>query len=194
MAPPTLLPSRREALLLGVAAAGCSPGGTEPTGDLPATDARDEASADARATDAQELQRVDAAIDDLPTPRDAPRDMPAADRGPPCALDPPWVPSLPLDEVPDRGAAVDYDRYMVIARDEGGVYAYTAICTHQRCVIYVEEGGTRCPCHDSTFDVDGRRTGGPASRALTNHPVRVCGGRVWVDPSHAVPAGTRTEA
>jgi Rieske Fe-S protein len=113
------------------------------------------------------------------------------DRGPPCGIEFPFVASLPVDEIPNPGAAVDYDLYVVLARDDRGLYAYTAVCTHQRCIVVVDNEGTRCPCHDSAFDADGVVTRGPATRALPNHPVRICEGRVFVDRTHVVSAGTR---
>jgi Rieske Fe-S protein len=101
------------------------------------------------------------------------------------------VASLTVEEIPNPGAVVDYDLYVVLARDDRGLYAYTAVCTHQRCIVVVDNAGTRCPCHDSTFDPDGAVTQGPATRALPNHPVRICEGRVFVDRTHVVSAGTR---
>ncbi|MBK6534342.1 MAG: Rieske (2Fe-2S) protein [Deltaproteobacteria bacterium] len=123
--------------------------------------------------------------------RGRPADVAREDRGPPCGIEYPFVASLPVDEIPNPGAAVDYDLYVVLARDDRGLYAYTAMCTHQRCVVVVDNDGTRCPCHDSVFDADGAVTQGPATRALPNHPVQVCDGRVFVDRTHVVSAGTR---
>ncbi len=124
-------------------------------------------------------------------PTDLPRDVAREDRGPPCGIEVPFVASLTVEEIPNPGAVVDYDLYVVLARDDRGLYAYTAVCTHQRCIVVVDNAGTRCPCHDSTFDPDGAVTQGPATRALPNHPVRICEGRVFVDRTHVVSAGTR---
>jgi Rieske Fe-S protein len=80
-----------------------------------------------------------------------------------------------------------------VARDARGLYAFSAVCPHEGCVVQITRGAsTTCPCHDSTFDDDGDWTGGPARRPLLNHPVQVCEGRVYVDRSLGIPLGTRT--
>jgi thiosulfate dehydrogenase (quinone) large subunit len=56
--------------------------------------------------------------------------------------------------------------------------AYLAACTHQGCPITPADSGFRCPCHGSTFDGDGQVTGGPATKPLTNVPVKVVDGQV----------------
>jgi len=56
--------------------------------------------------------------------------------------------------------------------------AFLAACTHQGCPITPAGAGFRCPCHGSTFDGDGQVTAGPATRPLTNVPVRVVDGQV----------------
>jgi len=49
---------------------------------------------------------------------------------------------------------------------EGRYQAISAVCTHQGCLVNAAKNGFRCPCHGSTYDRDGERTGGPAPRAL----------------------------
>jgi thiosulfate dehydrogenase [quinone] large subunit len=56
--------------------------------------------------------------------------------------------------------------------------AFLATCTHQGCPITPAGSGFRCPCHGSTFDGNGQATGGPATKPLTNVPVRVVDGQV----------------
>ncbi len=47
--------------------------------------------------------------------------------------------------------------------------ALSLVCTHQGCVIGVEDNGSfRCPCHGSTFTDAGAVTQGPAERPLDN--------------------------
>jgi Rieske Fe-S protein len=186
---PDARPTRRTVLLTGAAAMGCAMEPSTRVTDRPApTDEGDVSPGVDAAMDAGAPQDVTA---DRVPPRDVPRDVAREDRGPPCGIEVPFVASLPVDEIPNPGAAVDYDLYVVLARDDRGLYAYTAMCTHQRCVVVVDNDGTRCPCHDSVFDADGAVTQGPATRALPNHPVRVCEGRVFVDRTHVVSAGTR---
>jgi Rieske Fe-S protein len=57
------------------------------------------------------------------------------------------------------------------ARRSAGVLAFSAICTHQGCVVsgYLPaEHNLMCPCHFSKFDVldSGHVAGGPAPRPL----------------------------
>ena len=90
------------------------------------------------------------------------------------------------------GGVVDYRISVVVARDARGLYAFSAVCPHNGCIVRSESGAsTICPCHDSTFDDDGDWIMGPARRPLLNHPVEVCDGRVYVDRSLGVPVGTR---
>jgi thiosulfate dehydrogenase (quinone) large subunit len=56
--------------------------------------------------------------------------------------------------------------------------AFLATCTHQGCPITATGPGFRCPCHGSTFDGDGKVTGGPATKPLVKVPVRVVDGQV----------------
>ena len=131
-------------------------------------------------------------VTDVPAAQDVP-DVPSADAGPPCGLEDPFRASVPLSAVPSPGGVVDLGINVVVARDARGLYAFSAVCPHEGCVVRITRGAsTICPCHDSTFDDDGDWTGGPARRPLLNHPVRVCEGRVYVDRSLGVPLGTRT--
>jgi cytochrome b6-f complex iron-sulfur subunit len=59
--------------------------------------------------------------------------------------------------------------------------ALNAICTHETCTItgfgnqnYV------CPCHGSTFDLNGRVLGGPASTALRQYPTQFSSGTLTI--------------
>jgi len=55
--------------------------------------------------------------------------------------------------------------------------ALGAICTHQTCTITgFSNQNYVCPCHGSTFDVNGRVLGGPAPAALRQYPTQFTGG------------------
>ncbi|WP_439379705.1 TQO small subunit DoxD [Amycolatopsis lexingtonensis] len=56
--------------------------------------------------------------------------------------------------------------------------AFLAACTHQGCPVTPAGSGFGCPCHGSTFDGNGQVTGGPATKPLTDVPVRVVDGQV----------------
>lgn len=131
-------------------------------------------------------------VTDVPAAQDV-TDVPRVDAGPPCGLEDPYRASVPLSAVPSPGGVLDLGINVVVARDARGLYAFSAVCPHEGCVVQITRGAsTICPCHDSTFDDDGDWTGGPARRPLLNHPVQVCEGRVYVDRSLGVPLGTRT--
>jgi cytochrome b6-f complex iron-sulfur subunit len=55
--------------------------------------------------------------------------------------------------------------------------ALSAICTHQTCVITGFENQTYvCPCHGSTYDINGHVTGGPAPASLHQYPAQFANG------------------
>lgn len=68
------------------------------------------------------------------------------------------------------GRASGYPNPIVIARVRSDQFAVLdAICTHERCVVDYNALNLTldCPCHGSTYEVDGRVINGPAVRALT---------------------------
>lgn len=55
--------------------------------------------------------------------------------------------------------------------------ALSAICTHQTCTIAGFSNQTYvCPCHGSTFDINGRVLGGPAPTSLHQYPTQFTDG------------------
>ena len=55
--------------------------------------------------------------------------------------------------------------------------ALTSICTHETCTITGFGSQTYvCPCHGSTFDVNGRVLAGPAPSALRSFPTQFAAG------------------
>lgn len=68
------------------------------------------------------------------------------------------------------GQARGYPNPIVIAHVNDTTYAaLDAICTHMRCTVGYNALNLSldCPCHGSTYEVDGRVINGPALRALT---------------------------
>jgi len=81
-------------------------------------------------------------------------------------------------DVPVGGGVVLEGRRMVITQPKAGtIKAFTAVCTHQGCVVAdVSNGTINCPCHGSRFKVaDGSVANGPATRALRQISVTVDG-------------------
>lgn len=75
--------------------------------------------------------------------------------------------------------------FVEVAR--GRVRCQTAICTHLGCTVNSAQTGFKCPCHGSTYDLDGRNTGGPAPRPLTHFKIyKGVTGDLLVDKSHVI--------
>ena len=53
-------------------------------------------------------------------------------------------------------------------RDAAGIYAMTAICTHNGCTVAYAAASHdfACPCHMSTYDLNGNVTAPPAPAPL----------------------------
>ncbi|WP_030544645.1 ubiquinol-cytochrome c reductase iron-sulfur subunit [Streptomyces albus] len=96
------------------------------------------------------------------------------------------TPSAPVDlgaadEVPVGGARLYREQRVLVSRPAEDEYqAFSAVCTHQRCVLSAVEGtGADCACHGSRFDTQtGKVLRGPATKALPAVPVSVKDGRL----------------
>lgn len=70
----------------------------------------------------------------------------------------------------------------VLFRTKTGVFAYSAICTHQGCTVTYKASTKKltCPCHGAQFDpfANGSVTTGPAETPLAKVKVKINGG--WV--------------
>jgi naphthalene 1,2-dioxygenase system ferredoxin subunit len=69
--------------------------------------------------------------------------------------------------------------------DDGSVYAINNLCTHgnaKLCDGFVEGHHVECPFHQALFDVrDGSVGCGPATEPAKSWPVKIEGGRVYLD-------------
>lgn len=67
---------------------------------------------------------------------------------------------------------------------EGEVFATDNLCTHgnaRLCDGFLDGHEIECPLHQGKFDVrDGRALCDPVTEAVRSHPVRIEGGRVFV--------------
>ncbi|MEW2415591.1 Rieske (2Fe-2S) protein [Streptomyces sp. NPDC046866] len=78
--------------------------------------------------------------------------------------------------VPVGGGTVLKEQKLVVTQPTAGSYrCFTAVCTHQGCLVNKVENGTiDCPCHGSRFRVtDGAVTHGPATRPLAEQKITV---------------------
>lgn len=77
-------------------------------------------------------------------------------------------------------------------RDDRGVYAISATCTHLGCAVSRAAKGFECPCHGSKFEATGKVIAGPAPRALAWLEVgRSPDGQLVIFADNEVAAGTR---
>ncbi|HEY2832108.1 MAG TPA: Rieske (2Fe-2S) protein [Sporichthyaceae bacterium] len=88
----------------------------------------------------------------------------------------------PTSDIPVNGGKIFDDQKIVVTQPKKGEFlAFSAVCTHQECVLADCDGGTiNCGCHNSSFSItDGHPLGGPATVALPKKKVQVAGGKVY---------------
>jgi nitrite reductase/ring-hydroxylating ferredoxin subunit len=103
------------------------------------------------------------------------------------------TPTAPVDlgtpgDVPVGGARLyREDKVVVYCPAKGEYKGFSAVCTHQGCVLTdVVRTTGECACHGSRFDVTtGRVVQGPATSPLPPVPVRAEGGRLVAGPDAA---------
>ncbi|MFF7858504.1 Rieske 2Fe-2S domain-containing protein [Streptomyces sp. NPDC007904] len=84
-------------------------------------------------------------------------------------------------DIPVGGGTVLRDEKIVVTQpEEGDFRAFSAICTHQHCVVAEVSGGTiNCACHGSRFRIaDGSVEKGPATGPLPEEPITVRGNSI----------------
>jgi naphthalene 1,2-dioxygenase ferredoxin component len=97
-----------------------------------------------------------------------------------------WIDALAADALPTDdviGIAVA-GRDIALYSVGGEVYATDNLCTHghaRLCDGFLEGHEIECPLHQGRFDVrDGRPSCEPVTEPLRSYPVRIDGGRVFV--------------
>ncbi len=104
-----------------------------------------------------------------------------SDEAPPGSASTGDGPLVATSDVPVGGGVVVKDAEVVVTQPSDGDFkCFTAICTHEGCVVgSVEDGQIKCPCHGSAFSVeDGSVIQGPAEDPLDEIQVAVDGGQV----------------
>ena len=93
------------------------------------------------------------------------------------------VPLGPAKAVPVGGGVIYDKEKIVVTQPTAGVYkAFSAICTHQKCVLASVKGGTiNCACHGGKYSItDGSAVHLPAKTPLPPKTVTVTGGNISV--------------
>ena len=97
-----------------------------------------------------------------------------------------WVDALSAADLPEddvMGVAVA-GRDIAVYTVGDAVYATDNLCTHghaRLCDGFLDGHEIECPLHQGKFDVrDGRALCDPVTEAVRSHPVRIEGGRVFV--------------
>jgi cytochrome b6-f complex iron-sulfur subunit/menaquinol-cytochrome c reductase iron-sulfur subunit len=62
-----------------------------------------------------------------------------------------------------------------LVRRDASVTAFSATCPHLGCSVEGAKDGFACPCHGSSFALDGHVRGGPAPRGLDPLDVKIAG-------------------
>ncbi|WP_127793629.1 Rieske (2Fe-2S) protein [Agromyces sp. LHK192] len=87
-----------------------------------------------------------------------------------------------LASVPVGGSVaveIDGEPALLAQPEAGKVVAFSAICTHQQCVVAPAGARFECPCHGSAFDAaTGEAVQGPAFDPLPPIAVRVEGDQI----------------
>ncbi|HET8599325.1 MAG TPA: Rieske (2Fe-2S) protein [Segeticoccus sp.] len=92
--------------------------------------------------------------------------------------------SFTAGEVPVGGGAISARDHVVVTQPQQGTYkGFSAVCTHEGCLVTNVDGGTiNCPCHGSKFSItDGSVQQGPAPKPLPALAVKVSGNRITVE-------------
>jgi Rieske Fe-S protein len=86
--------------------------------------------------------------------------------------------------IPVGGGKIFADQKVVVTQPTSGDFkAFSAVCTHQMCILAeVSDGMIKCSgCHQSEFDITtGAVTKGPATKALPEKSITVTGDGITV--------------
>ncbi|MFJ8545531.1 Rieske (2Fe-2S) protein [Streptomyces sp. NPDC093586] len=103
----------------------------------------------------------------------------AGNTGSPTA--PPGRELAPTSDIPVGGGKIfDAEKIVVTQPEKGDFKAFSAVCTHQGCIVsQVRDGTIDCACHGSRFAItDGAVERGPATKPLPEKRITVEGNSV----------------
>src|SRR5579885_1480463 len=96
------------------------------------------------------------------------------------ASEPEWLDAGSISDVPDGKPArlnvtvaqdagwaqFDNQQSVWIVKKGDNVQVFSAVCPHLGCSVNTNANGFICPCHTSTWNINGQRMGGPTLRGL----------------------------
>lgn len=87
---------------------------------------------------------------------------------------------IKTSEIPVGGGKIFADDKIVVTQPAAGDFkAFSAVCTHQACLVAkVSDGTIDCPCHGSKFNLDGTVANGPADKPLPAENITVQGDEI----------------
>jgi Rieske Fe-S protein len=91
--------------------------------------------------------------------------------------------AIKTSDIPVGGGKIFKSDKIVVTQPTAGEFkAFTAVCTHQGCLVSKIESGTiDCTCHGSMYSIeDGSVEGGPAPKPLAEKTVTVTGDTLTV--------------
>src|ERR1039458_10373853 len=105
-------------------------------------------------------------------------------------LDPPKVAEVSVNEVdagkvqdlkPNSGKIVKFGNKpaILIRVNDTEWKAFSAVCTHLNCTVQYQASSSEmwCPCHNGTYDLEGRVVSGPPPKPLEEFAVKIRGTR-----------------
>ena len=74
-------------------------------------------------------------------------------------------------------------KVLFVRDSETTIKALSPICTHKKCEVHFNPTSKKidCACHGSSFDLDGKVSGRPATEPLPTYPASLKDGKVIVD-------------
>ena len=86
--------------------------------------------------------------------------------------------------------SLNKSKQIILVRENGKLYALTALCSHKSFIIKSKENQLFCPKHSSGFDLDGKPAKkpngkmGPAKKPLVHYAISAdANGAITVDTS-----------
>lgn len=113
-----------------------------------------------------------------PTPPDTTEPTTSEPETEPTATAPDEESLTETSDIPVGGGTIFKEEKIVVTQPTAGDFkAFSAICTHQGCIVAKVENGTiDCACHGSKFRItDGSVVAGPATRPLPAEEITVSG-------------------